>query len=230
MASFKEIRELLLLSFENETINDEEFLLLSEQFKSKNPDFPYENYLGFELDDMDESEWLAEFRFQKRHIPLLADVLQLPDQFLCYQRSVSSGIEGLCIMLKRLSYPCRYSDMIARFSKPVPVLSMVSNHVLDYIYDYHSHRILNWNQTILSPLALQEYSDAISAKGAALDNCFGFIDGTVCPICRPGELQRVVYNGHKRVHALKFQCVALPNGLIGNLYGPVGTFSYFLVL
>ena len=107
---------------------------------------------------------------------------------------------------------------------------MVSNHVLDYIYDHHSHRTLNWNQTILSPLALQEYSDAISAKGAALDNCFGFIDGTVRPICRPGELQRVVYNGHKRVHALKFQCVALPNGLIGNLYGPVGTFSYFLVL
>ena len=165
---------------------------------------------------MDESECLVEFRFQKRYIPLLADVLQLPDQFLCYQRSVSSGIEGLCILLKRLSYPCRY--MIARFSKPVPVLSMVSNHVLDYIYDHHSHRILNWNQTILSPLALQEYSDAISAKGAALG-----------PICRPGELQRVVYNGHKRGHALKFQCVALPNELIGNLYGPVGTF-FFLFL
>ena len=61
MASFKEIRELLLLSLENSTISDEEFLLLSEQFKSKNPDFPYENYLGFELDDMDESECLTEF-------------------------------------------------------------------------------------------------------------------------------------------------------------------------
>lgn len=68
MASFKEIRELLLLSFENNTISDEEFLLLSEQFKSKNPDFPYENYLGFELDDMDESECLVEFRIEKRYI------------------------------------------------------------------------------------------------------------------------------------------------------------------
>ena len=35
---------------------------------------------------------------------------------------------------------------------------------------------------------------------------------------------RVIYNGHKRVHALKFQCVALPNGLNGNLFGPVGKF------
>ena len=51
---------------------------------------------------------------------------------------------------------------------------------------------------------------------------FGFIDGTVRPIARPGENQRVVYNGHKTVHALKYQSVVLPNGLIGNMYGPVG--------
>ena len=62
----------------------------------------------------------------------------------------------------------------------------------------------------------------LAAQGSALDNCFGFVDVTFRPICKPGEHQRVVYNGHKRVHALKFQCVALPNGLIGHLYGPVG--------
>ena len=65
-------------------------------------------------------------------------------------------------------------------------------------------------------------TDAVSDKGAALDNCFGFVDGTVRPICRLGENQRMVYNGHKRVHALKFQAVAVPNGLIGQLFGPVG--------
>ena len=41
------------------------------------------------------------------------------------------------------------------------------------------------------------------------------------PICRPGRNQRVVYNGHKRVHALKVQSVVAPNGLIAYLYGPV---------
>ena len=30
----------------------------------------------------------------------------------------------------------------------------------------------------------------------------------------------VVYNGHKRTHALKFQSLGLLNGLIGNLCGP----------
>eukprot|EP00795_Rhopilema_esculentum_P011013 gene11013-biopygen13406 len=38
---------------------------------------------------------------------------------------------------------------------------------------------------------------------------------------RPKDNQREVYNGHKRVHALKFQSVVTPNGLIANLFGPV---------
>ena len=72
----------------------------------------------------------------------------------------------------------------------------------------------NWAKT--------PYADAVFAKGASLDNCFGFVDGTVRPICCPGEMQRAVYNGHKRVHGLKFQSVAPPNGLIANLFGHVG--------
>lgn len=31
----------------------------------------------------------------------------------------------------------------------------------------------------------------------------------------------MLYNGHKRVHAIKFQSLAVPNGLVANLYGPV---------
>jgi hypothetical protein len=52
-------------------------------------------------------------------------------------------------------------------------------------------------------------------------NCWGFVDGTVHPVCRPGRNQQIIYNGHKRVHSIQFQSVALPNGLVGNLYGPV---------
>lgn len=43
------------------------------------------------------------------------------------------------------------------------------------------------------------------------------------PICRPGQNQRVLYNvsGHKKVHAIKFQSIVVPNGLDANLFGPV---------
>lgn len=34
-------------------------------------------------------------------------------------------------------------------------------------------------------------------------------------------MQRVFYNGHKRVHALKYQSIVTPDGLISHLYGPI---------
>ena len=99
---------------------------------------------------------------------------------------------------------------------------MITNTVEDFIYENHHHRVTNWNRSLLSPVKLQEYADAVTKKGSPLRNCFGFIDGALRPISRPGENQKVVYNGHKRIHALKFQSVTLPNGLIAYLFGPVG--------
>lgn len=220
--SHHELQEFLFLGHDHCAVDDEELLLLYEEFWPKNPDFSLENYDRLDLNDMNDSECLADFRVKKRDLQILAEALQILDSFRCYQGSVVSGMEGLCILLRRLAYTCRYSDITPRFGLPVPVLNMVCNDVLDFIYDTNGHRITQWNPTVLSPADLQIYGDAVAAKGAALHDCFGFIDGTVRLICRPGEQQRLLYNGHKRLHSLKFQAVALPNGLIGNFYGPVG--------
>lgn len=225
MNSFKNVRELLLLSYVNNVISDREFVLLYDAYQSKNPDFNYQQYDPFNLDDIDSAECKAEFRIEKADLPRLAEALQLPPTFHCKQRTSFDSMEGLCMLLKRVSYPCRYSDMIPRFGRPVSVLSLITNHTLDYIYENHGHLITQWNRNILNPRALQIYADSISRKGAPLNNCFGFVDGTVRPISRPGHAQRVVYNGHKRVHSLKFQSLALPNGLIGNIFGPVGEYE-----
>ena len=123
-----------------------------------------------------------------------------------------------------LSSVCRFNDTISLFVRPVPELCMTTNPVMDFIYVTHGHRITQWNPTLLNPGFLEQYAAAIAGKGAALDNCFGFVDGTVRPISKPGEQQRTVYNGHKRVHGLKFQSVAVPNGLIANMDSQVGMF------
>jgi hypothetical protein len=54
-------------------------------------------------------------------------------------------------------------------------------------------------------------------------SCVGFIDGTVIGISRPGNSfqQRAAYNGHKRKHALKFQALMSPDGLILHAAGPL---------
>ena len=53
MVNLREIREALLLGHRNNIINDEEFVLLYNINKSKNPDFPYWRYDMFDLDRLD---------------------------------------------------------------------------------------------------------------------------------------------------------------------------------
>ena len=108
------------------------------------------------------------------------------------------------------------------FGRPVPDICLINNTAMDWVYDNNRHRIIDWNQIVLSSIQLENYATVICNKGAPLSNCFGFADGTVRPISRPGECQRLVYNGHKRVHGLKFKSVVVLNGLIVHLYGPVG--------
>ena len=222
MASLKQTRNLVLECYVDGLIDEDDFMLLYDINQSKNPEFPHENYEPFNFDVLDPAECLADFRVEKQDIPRLADALGIPMVIKCQQRSICDGVEGLCMLLRRFAYPCSLSDVIARFGRPVPVISMITKEVMNFIYENHHQRLTQWNQFLLSPASLQEYADAIHRAGAALDSCFGFIDGTVRPICRPGKEQRLVYNGHKRVHALKFQSTSLPNGIIANLFGPVG--------
>ena len=148
---------------------------------------------------------------------MLRENLQIPDEIVCCQRSVCKGMEGMCILLKRLAYPCRYTDMVPRFGRNPTELCLIFNEVLDLIYTNHCHRLKN---PFLQPGQLHRYANAIHLQGSRFENCFGFVDGTVRSIARPTKYQRVMYNGHKRVHAIKCQSVVTPNGLIANLSGP----------
>ena len=216
---FKNVRNLLLINHNDGFFDDDEFVLY-DLFASKKLDFPYDSYAPFDLKELDESEFRRASFWKTRYSNSEGSFANPKHDYL--QSAFCLWWEGLCMLLKRLSYPCRYRGMIHRFAKPVPVLSMITNQTIDYVYNVHGNRVLNWNHEVLSPVNLQTYVDALTARGAPLPNCFGFIDGTVRPISRPREHQRLLYNGHKRVHALKFQSIALPNGLIGNLCGPVG--------
>ena len=134
-------------------------------------------------------------------------------QIVCRQGTVCSGLEGL-------AYPCPFTDMAYRFGRSPPELCLIFNQVLDLVYEAHYHHLQSWEQHFLSSGNLYNYAQTVHAHGAPLQNCFGFVDGTVRPIARPKYHQRSVYNGHKRVHAMKFQSIVLPNGMICNLSGP----------
>ena len=229
MPYLKDVRDFLWIAYSENWISEEELIILLEENTSKNPPFSYKNYERFKLENIEDPECKSDFRVHKNDLVVLAEALQLPEKFICHQRTTADNIEGLSILLRRMAFPCRFSDMIPRFGRPVAELSMIYSEVLNFIYDAHGHKLTQWNHDLLNPQSLESYADAISSKGAALENCFGFIDGTVRPISRPSENQNIVYNGHKRVHSLKFQPMTIPNGLIANLYGPVGESTIFYI-
>ena len=112
-------------------LTDEEFAVLYDLNTSKNLDFPYWKYESFDLDTFTDAECISEFRFYRNDVYRLAEALGIPNEFVCYNGSTFSGLESFCVLLKRLAYPSRYSDLIPTFGRPVPELCMMSNTVHD---------------------------------------------------------------------------------------------------
>ena len=84
--------------------------------------------------------------------------------------------------------------MVSTFGRNPTEICLIFNKILDTVYNNHYHRLETWNQLFLQLHFLQQYADAINARGAPLENCFGFIDGILNKIDRPQRDQRVVYN------------------------------------
>lgn len=167
------------------------------------------------------------FRFKKRDIPSLAEVLVgVLETIRCKQGSTCAGMAGLCMFLRLLSFPCRYGDTTPRFANPpVPVISVMTNTVLDLTYDTYC---VNSKESYRRPWPDEDVRCSHNCKRClpqppppSLQNCFLFIDGKVRPIAWPR--QRILSdNGHKRVLTLKFPSVVLPNGLTANMSCPHG--------
>lgn len=62
MTGFKEFRQTLLLYYDANLISDEDFIIFYELFSSRNPDFAYDAYNRFDLDEMNDDECNAELR------------------------------------------------------------------------------------------------------------------------------------------------------------------------
>jgi hypothetical protein len=88
-------------------------------------------------------------------------------------------LTGLCILLRRLSYPNRWIDVQKLFGRDIRDLSNIFNTMLNFIYYKYRHLVISLNQWWLNEEYLQSYSNAVERKGSVINNCFGFIDGMV---------------------------------------------------
>ena len=166
-----------------------------------------------------EQECLEMFRFNAADIGSILNFLKLDPDQITENRNRFSTFEGICLLLHRLAYPSRWRDLVAMYGRSEASLSQIFHHMVQVILSKIT-TILYLDKNRLLP-RLQEFAEAIENAGSPIGSIFGFIDGTVRPISQPTRHQRSVYNGHKRCHAIKFQSVVTPDGLISHLWGPL---------
>lgn len=174
----------------------------------------------FNLNVFSSVQSLSLFRFLPADVGRLADMLQVDVVFGEPSYRVTP-VECLCIVLRRLASPARWSDLEDIFGRSVPALCTIFNATVEEILSQWGVLLSEWRGASMRERA-HLYASKIEQSGGFLDRCVGFIDGTALFIPRPGGgLQRSCYSGHKRRHAIKFQSVLTPDGLIFHLYGPV---------
>ena len=163
----------------------------------------------------------ARFRFAKADLVEVAGLLGLPPTVVGVRRDKVDRATALCYLLARYAYPNRVTvelPMLFRRS---------SGHLRDIIQAVERLLLLHWEAKICfdrrgMELRAVQYSECIFRKSQNLmPYCVGFIDGTVRATCKPTIHQTQYYSGHKRHHAVKYQSVTTPDGLILSMFGAI---------
>lgn len=160
------------------------------------------------------------FRFTAEELIELAGVLRIPRVFRTRSGHIVDRVEALALTCARLATPGDIYDLVRDFDRSAAAISEIFNHTVRAIDDTWAHLLDFDNNSLLTPQKLSSYASAIHAAGAPLATVWGFLDCTIRRICRPSKHQRVVYNGYKKHHALKYQAVMIPNGIFAHLFGP----------
>ena len=179
--------------------------------------------------DINEAESISEFRFRKGHIQELADklwpklglLLEGTHEAIQVKNNYVLPYEtGLLLVLYRFARPRRLRPDMEKFFKMRK--SKISAAIATFTEALYELALPYMSDPSIFRHRFRLYADLIFTKsGGAVQNVWGFIDGTLRKTCRPGRFQRLAYSGHKRCHGIKFQSVVTPDGLIAHLYGPI---------
>jgi hypothetical protein len=159
---------LLDLAIQNDDEDLFELVMMNDAFKDIG-ETTYDPALPpFDFNSYSNVQCVNQFRFEKMDIPLLATALGIPEIFRTTNGCVLNSIDLMCILLRRLSYPTRLTDLERIFVRPKSTLSHTINELIDFLYENHHHRIDSFEHPWMDHAHLQLYADIIHQKGAPL--------------------------------------------------------------
>jgi hypothetical protein len=157
------------------------------------------------------------FRWEREELLQACRVLGVPDVIKTRAGDKAPGFDVFCMMSMKYAFPTRLGQLIPFFGFSVSKSSRLIAALRLYLYSEFAHK-LSWLPCI-SIEDIKRFCSGIASK-TNFPICFGFIDGTVRPVCKPGLLQGELYCGKDRVHSLKYQGFCTPDGMLQQLCGP----------
>ncbi|KAA8906389.1 hypothetical protein FN846DRAFT_753117, partial [Sphaerosporella brunnea] len=118
------------------------------------------------------------FRFSKAEIELLTVQLRLPEYIKGNNGIKEPRRDALCMLLARLAHPKRLADLHFEFGWQPERVSRIAKELRNIIHAKWKH-LLHFDAERLTPQKLREYANVVAAKGVPLQNCWGFVDGTI---------------------------------------------------
>ncbi len=145
-------------------------------------------------------------------------VLEIPEIFRA-SSCMCRGEQALAMLLLRLGGCLSYFNMGALFRCDASTCCRIVCALIEQL-DQRWSKFIECNVNRLTRMA-PLYAHVIEKSGVIYDNCIGFVDGTCKQVCMPIVLEGVFYSEHKHYHAMRFQAIVTPNGLISHLFGPI---------
>lgn len=178
--------------------------------------------------DFCESECITHFRFRKLDLQAMADQLWPrlsiflgPNrENITLQNRYHAPFETcLLLYLFKMSRPRRLlEDCESMFG-------MRKSHLSSAILTFAKGLFCLAIKYLLDPRIwhgrMPYYAQLIAnSTNGLMQNIWGFVDGTIRRTSRPIRYQHLCYTKFKKCHAIKFQSIVTPDGMIAYLYGP----------
>jgi hypothetical protein len=170
--------------------------------------------------------FFKKFLFRLPHFRRLVDAMGLKDQYFRVSTRNRFKVRAdvcLLVVLRRLSYPCRFWEMTEEFGMPSNRLCEIFHATLEIIYDRY-HSLIEF-ETWLPYFS--DFARVFEDYGSPYADFVGLIDGDFLRMCRPGGLgnrcsrldQGQFYTGEKAAHGVKHLAAFFANGMMA-LAGP----------
>ena len=199
---------------------------------------PLHAHRNFRIETLDDGFCWNSLRWRKQGLLDLFALSRLDALVTLNNGHVLSGELVLVIGMFAWTYPRCQQDIAKLFRESgQPIISRIVSYFICHMLHHFVHLIQSDEREALSMWtpAVDYFVECVQGKGGEygvrFDRVGMFLDGTFNHTCRPEQreehdaqgrdTQRAVYSGYYGGWGLKYLHCVFPNGIIGQLWGPV---------